>query len=246
MIKQLQLINKRQLNEKVYELTLQGIDDIKKSGEFINISVDGFYLRRPISICDYNKKDSTIKIIVRVVGGGTKSICDEEKGKVFNCLTGLGNGFDISKRCCKSVFLGGGIGIAPLYYAVKQQLTIDDNFVVALGFNSEKDAFYIDEFKALCDSTIVSTMDGSVGFKGLITQAVESTMLECRYVYACGPMPMMKSIAQMKQFDNGQVSLEQRFGCGYGACMGCSIMTKSGSKRVCKDGPVFDIKDIIW
>lgn len=230
------------LTESIYEMVLEGdTSSITAPGQFINIKIDGFYLRRPISICDYN--ENTITIIYKVVGEGTEVMSKMNTGEKLDVLCGLGNGFDTSKSLDKPVLIGGGVGVPPMYNLCKKLIAEGKKVTVILGFNKKEEIFYEDEFKQLGADVKVTTVDGSYGVKGFVTDALKDT--EYSYFYTCGPMPMFKAIENTAT-TSGQYSFEERMGCGFGACMGCSCKTKYGNKRICKDGPVLTREEIIW
>lgn len=230
------------LTESIYEMVLEGdTSSIIAPGQFINIKLDGFYLRRPISICDYS--ENTITIIYKVVGEGTEVMSRMNSGEKLDVLCGLGNGFDTSKSLDKPVLIGGGVGVPPMYNLCKKLLAEGKKATVILGFNKKEEVFYEDEFKKLGADVKVTTVDGSYGIKGFVTDALKDT--EYSYFYTCGPMPMFKAIENTAT-TSGQYSFEERMGCGFGACMGCSCKTKYGNKRICKDGPVLEREEIIW
>lgn len=230
------------LTESIYEMVLEGdTSSITAPGQFINIKLDGFYLRRPISICDYS--DNTITIIYKVVGDGTEVMSKMNAGEILDVLCGLGNGFDTSKSMDKPVLIGGGVGVPPMYNLCKKLLGEGKKVTVILGFNKKEEIFYENEFKKLGADVKVTTVDGSYGIKGFVTDALKDT--EHSYFYTCGPMPMFKAIENTAT-TSGQYSFEERMGCGFGACMGCSCKTKYGNKRICKDGPVLEREEIIW
>ncbi len=230
------------LTESIYEMVLEGdTSSITAPGQFINIKIDGFYLRRPISICDYN--ENTITIIYKVVGEGTEVMSKMNAGEKLDVLCGLGNGFDTSKSLDKPVLIGGGVGVPPMYNLCKKLIAEGKKVTVILGFNKKEEIFYEDEFKKLGADVKVTTVDGSYGIKGFVTDALKDT--EYSYFYTCGPMPMFKAIENTAT-TSGQYSFEERMGCGFGACMGCSCKTKYGNKRICKDGPVLTREEIIW
>lgn len=231
-------------NEKiakdVYKMVLEGDTQyITAPGQFINIRLAGKFLRRPISVCDCD--GSTITIIYKVVGSGTEYMSKLEKGTVLDILTGLGNGYDISKST-KPLLIGGGVGVPPLYMLAKKLIASGQKPVVILGFNTKDEIFYEDEFKSIGCDVRVTTVDGSYGIKGYVTDAFPD---DYDYFYTCGPMPMFRAIEKAAN-TSGQYSFEERMGCGFGACMGCSCKTKYGSKRICKDGPVLEREEIIW
>lgn len=230
------------LTESIYEMVLIGdTSSITAPGQFINIKLDGFYLRRPISICDYD--DTTITIIYKVVGEGTEVMSKMNAGEMLDVLCGLGNGFDTSKSMDKPVLIGGGIGVPPMYNLCKKLISEGKKVTVILGFNKKEEIFYEGEFKKLGADVKVTTVDGSYGIKGFVTDALKD--IDYTYFYTCGPMPMFKAIENTAT-TSGQYSFEERMGCGFGACMGCSCKTKYGNKRICKDGPVLVREEIIW
>ena len=237
-----EIIGNRKLTESIYEMILEGdTSSITAPGQFINIKLDGFYLRRPISICDYD--DETITIIYKVVGEGTEAMSKMHTGEHLDVLCGLGNGFDSSKSMDKPVLIGGGVGVPPMYNLCKKLIAEDKNVTVILGFNKKDEIFYEEEFIKLGADVKVTTVDGSYGIKGFVTDALKET--DYSYFYTCGPMPMFKAI-ESSATTSGQYSFEERMGCGFGACMGCSCKTKYGNKRICKDGPVLEREEIIW
>ncbi len=232
----------RRLTESIFEMVIIGdTSSITAPGQFINIKLDGFYLRRPISICDYD--DNSITIIYKVVGDGTEVMSKMNIGEKLNVLCGLGNGFDTSKSLDKPVLIGGGVGVPPMYNLCKKLISEGKKVTVILGFNKTDEIFYEDAFKELGADIKVTTVDGSYGIKGFVTDALIDT--EYSYFYTCGPMPMFKAI-ESTATTSGQYSFEERMGCGFGACMGCSCKTKYGNKRICKDGPVLEREEIIW
>ena len=228
------------LTADVFKMVLEGdTSAITAPGQFINIQLEGKFLRRPISVCDFD--DSTITIIYKVVGEGTAQMSKLQQGEELDCLVGLGNGYDISKSKAPLV-IGGGVGIPPLYNLTKRLLTDGQKPIVILGFNTESEIFYLEEFRALGCEVRVTTVDGSFGTKGFVTDAMGA---DYDYFYTCGPMPMFRAI-EAKVQTSGQYSFEERMGCGFGACMGCSCKTKYGYKRICKDGPVLEREEIVW
>lgn len=228
--------------KNTYEMVLLG--DTKAfvaPGQFLNIKLDGFYLRRPISVCDYS--DESITIIYKAVGKGTEKMAEMVKGDKLDILTGLGNGFDISKSGEKPVVIGGGAGVPPMFNLAKELIKNGKKPVAILGFNSADEVFYKEEFEKIGADVIITTVDGSVGMKGFVTDAIKT--IDYTYFYTCGPEPMLKAIYNQTK-TSGQLSFEERMGCGFGACMGCSCKTKYGNKRICKDGPVLLKEEIIW
>ena len=231
------------LAKDVYKMILSGdTSDITKPGQFINIQLDGFYLRRPISVCDYD--DKTVTIIYKVVGKGTEVMAKMQSGEKLDVLTGLGNGFDVSKTGDVPVLVGGGVGVPPMYNLAKVLVEEGKKPIAILGFNKAEEVFYKDEFEALGVKTYVTTVDGSVGVKGFVTDALKE-IEDYTYVCTCGPEPMLKALYNACT-TSGQFSFEERMGCGFGACMGCSCKTKYGNKRICKDGPILEKEEIIW
>lgn len=213
---------------------------ISAPGQFINIKLDGFFLRRPISICDYNGE--SITVIYKTVGDGTEFMSTLTEGEKLDCLVGLGNGYTLN-NAEKPVLIGGGVGVPPLFALAKALINKGVTPEVILGFNSDDEIFLEKEFKALGCKVNVTTVDGSYGVKGFVTDVLNG--LDYDYFYTCGPMPMFKAIEKTAKTD-GQFSFEERMGCGFGACMGCSCKTKDGYKRICKDGPVLERSEIVW
>lgn len=234
------VLSNDRIAKDVYKMILQGDTQyITAPGQFINIKLEGKFLRRPISVCDCD--ENTITIIYKTVGSGTEymsTLCD---GKELDVLTGLGNGYDI-KKSAKPLLIGGGVGVPPMFMLAKKLLAAGQKPTVILGFNTKDEIFYEDEFKSIGCDVRVTTVDGSYGIKGFVTDAFPD---DYDYFYTCGPMPMFKAI-ENKAETSGQYSFEERMGCGFGACMGCSCKTKYGSKRICKDGPVLEREEIIW
>ena len=229
--------------DKVYKMTLSGdVSDITATGQFVNIKLDGFYLRRPISVCDFEK--DTLTIIYKVVGKGTEYMSTLDAGAKLDILTGLGNGYNLAKSGNNPLLVGGGVGVPPMYALAKALIKEGKEVSVILGFNTKNDVFYEEEFKNLGCKVWVTTADGSYGIKGFVTDAL-STVGEYTYFYTCGPEPMLKALYNATK-TSGQFSFEERMGCGFGACMGCSCKTKYGNKRICKDGPVLEKEEIIW
>ena len=231
----------RQIAPSTFELLLDGdTSDIKGPGQFVNIKLDGFFLRRPISVAD--RADGELTLLYKVVGGGTEAMAELAAGAELDVLTGLGNGFDIEKSTDKPLLIGGGIGCAPLYLLCRELCRRGIRPQVLLGFNTAEEIYYEEEFRRLTPHVTVVTADGSRGKAGLVTDALPD---EYEYFYACGPTPMLRTLADRVK-TRGQYSLEERMGCGFGACMGCSCKTKNGPKRVCKEGPVMESEEMIW
>ncbi len=238
------VVSNRSLSAKTMEMVLEGDTQyITCAGQFVNVAVEGKFLRRPISVCDYDER--TITLLYDIVGEGTKAMSLWTEGKEVDLLTGLGNGFSENEPLEKPILLGGGIGCAPLYNLAKKLLARGLKPVVVLGFNSEKDVVSKEMFESLGVETYIATVDGSCGTKGFVTDVIREHGLECDYFYACGPMPMLRAVCNGLEWA-GEVSLDERMACGFGVCMCCSIETKSGVKRICKEGPVFKKEDLIW
>lgn len=234
----------RPLTDLVWRMVLEGDTAwITRPGQFVNIALAGKFLRRPISISDYDA--TTITIIYKVVGTGTRQMTTMQAGQTLDLLTGLGNGFDCAKAAPKTLLVGGGVGVPPLYKLAKELLAEGREVSVVLGFNTAEECFYEEEFRALGCRVVVSTVDGSKGVKGFVTTAIAAEKINFGYFYACGPLPMLKALYDSTEQD-GQLSFEERMGCGFGACMGCSCKTKYGNKRICKEGPVLEKGEIIW
>lgn len=226
----------------VWKMTLSGnTDAITTPGQFVNIQLDGMYLRRPISVCD--AENGTLTLVYRTVGKGTEAMAEMKTGDSFSALTGLGNGFDTDKSGASPLLVGGGVGIPPLYMLAKRLIAKGVTPAVVLGFNKAEEIFLADDFAALGAKVYVATADGSFGTKGFVTDVMKN--LEYSYFYSCGPMPMYRAMEKVASSD-GEYSLEERMGCGFGACMGCSCKTTLGNKRICADGPVFGRSEIIW
>ncbi|MBQ3181978.1 MAG: dihydroorotate dehydrogenase electron transfer subunit [Clostridia bacterium] len=236
------VLSNEKLTESVYKMKLSGdTSSITAPGQFINIKLDGLFLRRPISIYDWD--DKTITIIYKVVGQGTEAMAEIMQGAELDCLVGLGNGFDTSVSGENPVLIGGGVGIPPMYGLLKKLIKEGKNPAVILGFNTKDEIFEEAEFLKLCKNVYVTTVDGSYGIKGFVTDALKN--VDYTYFYTCGPMPMFKAIEKTAK-GSGQFSFEERMGCGFGACMGCTCKTKYGNKRICKDGPVLVREEIVW
>ncbi len=237
-----EILSNEKLTSNVLKMVLKGdASAITAPGQFVNIKLDGKFLRRPISICDFS--DDTITIIYKVVGVGTGQMAEMKPGEVLDVLVGLGNGYWLDKCGDKPLLIGGGVGVPPMYNLCKQLVAMGKDVNVVLGFNTADEIFLEDDFKALGATVTVATADGSYGVKGFVTDAMKN--IEYSYFFTCGPMPMFKAI-EAAAATSGQYSFEERMGCGFGACMGCSCKTKYGNKRICKDGPVLEREEIIW
>lgn len=230
------------LTESVYKMKLTGdVSDITSSGQFVNIKLDGLYLRRPISVCDC--EDGELTLIYKVVGKGTEQMSEMKPGEELDVLTGLGNGYNLEPSGEKPLLLGGGVGVPPLYMLCKKLIAQGKKVTVVLGFNTKDEIFCEEDFKALGAEVFVTTADGSYGIKGFVTDAMKD--IDYSYFYTCGPEPMLKAVYKASA-TGGQFSFEERMGCGFGACMGCSCKTVTGYKRICKDGPVLEKEEILW
>ncbi len=236
-----QIVQNIALTDTVYQMTLQGdTSAITAPGQFVNIQLDGLYLRRPISVCDV--EGDRLTIVYKVVGKGTAQMAAMEQGSL-DLLTGLGNGYDLTKAGENPVLIGGGVGVPPMYLLCRKLIEMGKKVTVILGFNTKNEIFYKEQFKALGADVIVTTVDGSYGVRGFVTDALKN--LSYSYFYTCGPEPMLKAVYKAGK-TSGQFSFEKRMGCGFGACMGCSCKTITGYKRICKEGPVMQKEEIAW
>lgn len=217
---------------------------ITRPGQFINILLDNKYLRRPLSVCDCVKgENGSVTVIYKIVGEGTLVLSRLPAGTRLDVLTGLGNGYDTAPAGESPLLIGGGAGVPPMYMLCRELISLGKSVQVIAGWNSADEAFYTEEFRALGASLTVATVDGTMGIKGLVTDAMKN--MKYSYIYACGPLPMLKAVDSAAA-SGGQLSFEERMGCGFGACMGCSCKTKYGYKRICRDGPVLTREEIIW
>ena len=238
------IVSNEALTPNVWRMRLEGDTQwITNPGQFVNIQIEGLYLRRPISISDYDER--SITLIYKVVGQGTERMKQMPIGTKLDLLTGLGNGFSLDNPHTKPLLVGGGVGVPPLYHLAKRLLAQHNEVQVVLGFNTQAEVFYEEEFKALGCQVYVTTADGSHGIKGFVTTAIKEHCQAFDYYYACGPEPMLRALYTQVEQD-GELSFEERMGCGFGACMGCSCQTIYGSKRICKDGPVLKKEEILW
>ena len=236
-----EIIENQALTDSVYRMTLSGdVSAITAPGQFVNIRLEGLYLRRPISVCDVG--ENTLTIIYKVVGKGTEQLSQMQCG-TLDVLTGLGNGYDLTPAGDAPVLLGGGVGVPPMYLLARRLIAMGKKVRVILGFNTRDEIFYEEEFKALGAEVTVTTVDGSYGVKGFVTDALKD--MDYTYFYTCGPEPMLKAVYRAS-VTSGQMSFEKRMGCGFGACMGCSCKTITGYKRICKEGPVMHKEEILW
>ena len=236
------LVKNEKIASNTYLSVLEGdVSDITASGQFVNIKLDGFYLRRPISVC--NVEGNLLTIIYKAVGAGTEKMATTEVGAKWLVLTGLGNGYDLTKSGDAPLLIGGGAGVPPMYYLARKLVAEGKRPTVILGFGKADEVFFKEEFESLGLKVLVTTVDGSYGIKGFVTDAMSD--IDYTYFYTCGPEPMLKAIYD-KSKTSGQFSFEERMGCGFGACMGCTCKTKYGNKRICRDGPVLEKEEIIW
>ena len=234
------ILKNEKIAENTYEMRLAGdASEIARPGQFVNVKIDGFFLRRPISVCD--SQDGEITLIYKVVGGGTEKMSRLPAGERLDVLTGLGNGYDLAASGQKPLLIGGGAGVPPLYFLAKKLVAQGKEVSVILGFNKKEEVFYEEKFRALGAKVSVTTADGSYGVKGFVT----AVRPEHTYVYACGPEPMLKAVYGAYE-GGGEYSFEERMGCGFGACMGCTCKTIAGNKRICKEGPVLKKEEIVW
>ena len=238
---ELKIRENKKIAKDIYEMKLEGdTSDITAPGQFIDIKLDGFYLRRPISVCDV--EGNVITIIYKILGNGTEAMTAYPEGKVLSVISGLGNGYDTSLSGNNPLLIGGGVGIPPLYLLARELRKENKKVTVILGFNISDEIFYVDEFKKLGCEVAVTTVDGSFGIPGFVTNAIPD---DYSFFYTCGPEPMLKAVYKATK-TSGQFSFEARMGCGYGACMGCSCKTLTGYKRICVDGPVMMKEEIAW
>ena len=236
-----QILTNDALTDSIYKMVLAGdTSAITAPGQFVNIRLDGLFLRRPISVCDYDRE--TLTVIYKVVGKGTAAMAGMKYGETLDILTGLGNGYDLSLSGDTPVLLGGGVGVPPMYNLAKQLVSQGKSVSVILGFNTADECFYEAEFKALGCAVQVTTVDGSYGKKGFVTDALPENYT---YFYTCGPEPLLKVFHNASK-TSGQMSFEERMGCGFGACMGCSCKALTGYKRICREGPVMKKEEILW
>ena len=237
-----EIISNRPLTQSVYEMVMAGdTSAITAPGQFVNIKLEGLFLRRPISVCDMEAGKLTI--VYKVVGKGTEQMSAMKAGEKLDVLTGLGNGYDMEKCGDRPLLVGGGVGVPPMYLLARKLIEMGKKVTVILGFNTKDEIFYEENFRAIGCEVIVTTVDGSYGVKGFVTDAMKG--MDYTYTCACGPEPMLKALYNASE-TSGQYSFEERMGCGFGACMGCSCKTKYGNKRICKDGPVLEKEEIIW
>ena len=236
------ILTNEALTSSVYRMTLEGdTSAITAPGQFVNIRLEGKFLRRPISVCDW--EDGKLTLVYKVVGHGTAQMAAMNPGETLDILTGLGNGYDLTLTGEAPVLVGGGVGVPPMYGLAKHLRALGKPVQVILGFNTKEEIFYEEEFKALGCAVYVTTVDGSCGIPGFVTDALKD--LDYSHFCACGPEPMLKALYKASK-TSGQMSFEERMGCGFGACMGCSCKTLTGNKRICKEGPVMKKEEILW
>ncbi len=227
--------------EGIWRMRLRGdTSAITAPGQFVNLRLEGHYLRRPISVCDWEAGELTL--IYKVLGKGTAEMTGFPAGKALDLLTGLGNGFSLPESGEAPLLIGGGVGIPPLYGLAKRLRAAGKRPKAVLGFNTEEEIFYEEEFRALGCEAVLATADGSRGLRGLVTDALPE---DYSYYYTCGPEPMLRAVFRAAK-GSGQLSFERRMGCGFGACMGCSCETVAGPKRICREGPVLRKEELLW
>ncbi len=241
-----EVIKNKKIADKIYEITLRGdTSECYHAGKFVNLKLEGFYLRRPISVCDVDGQ--VLTLIYKVIGAGTFDMTTLKEGDTVHALTGLGNGYNLDCAGDKPLLIGGGVGVPPLYMLAKELIERDKCVSAILGFAAMNEAFYAEKFKSLGVDVHVTTVDGSLGHKGLVTDLIED--IDHTFTYACGPIPMLRAISDMDSED-GEYSFEEKMGCGFGACMGCTHITKNETgnraKRICKEGPVLRKGEIVW
>lgn len=236
------VISNEKIAKNTYKMILSGNTEDGRPGQFVNIKIDGFFLRRPISVCDI--EENTLTLIYKTVGAGTDKLSKTEKGEKLDILAFLGNGYDLSKSGEAPLLIGGGVGVPPLFLLAKKLVKEGKKPTAILGFNSADEIFLKDEFEALGVKTFIATADGSVGTRGFVTDVMKNTD-GYTYFYTCGPEPMLRAVYGESKTD-GEFSFEERMGCGFGACVGCTCKTKYGNKRICRDGPVLSKEEIIW
>ena len=237
----LRIEENRPLTRDILKIRLTGdVSGVERPGQFVNIRLEGLFLRRPISVFD--REEDAITLIYRTVGEGTRRLSRMKAGETLDVLTGLGNGYDLTRAGDRPLLLGGGAGVPPLYWLARVLREQGKRVTAVLGFNSAEDVFAEEDFRKLGCETTVTTADGSHGIRGFVTDAMPE---EYSYFYACGPEPMMRAVDRIAKTD-GEFSLEERMGCGFGACMGCSCRTRDGMKRICREGPVLRRGEILW
>ena len=236
------IISNEKIAKNTYKMVLSGTAEGCAPGKFVNIKIDGLFLRRPISVCDY--EDGKLTLVYKAVGKGTEAMAKMGAGTPLNVLAYLGNGYDLTKSGEAPMLIGGGVGVPPLYMCAKKLIAEGKKVTVILGFNTAEEVFYKEEFEALGARVLVATADGSVGTKGFVTDAMKEVE-GYSYFYTCGPEPMLKAVYNATS-TSGEFSFEERMGCGFGACVGCTCKTKYGNKHICKDGPVLVKEEIIW
>ena len=231
------------LTKDVYKMVLEGDTSGTRAGQFVEVLLEGHFLRRPISVADWS--DKTLTLIYKVVGVGTSDMSKIEIGKSLDILTALGNGYELELAGTNPLLIGGGVGVPPTYALAKRLTEKGIKPTVIMGFNTKSEVFYEEEFKALGCTVFVATADGTYGTKGFVTNVITDKEITPTHYYTCGPLAMIKAVEAGTSAD-GQASFEERMGCGFGACMGCTIITTNGAKRVCKDGPVFKKGEVLW
>lgn len=239
-----EILSNEKLAKDIYRMVLKGDTSwIEHPGQFVNVTIENAYLKRPISICDWDAE--TFTLIYKVVGFGTKQMSQKQPQEMLECLVGLGNGYDVEPINEPVLVVGGGVGIPPLYGLTKQLLAKGLEVDVILGYNTKEDMFYVEEFEQLGAKVHVCTVDGCVGTQGFVSDVMREKQLQDKFYCSCGPLPMLKAVYEAS-VNKGLLSFEERMGCGFGACMGCSCKTLTGYKRICKEGPVMKSEEILW
>ncbi len=237
----LEIVSNARIADKVFRMELRGdMSAVTAPGQFVNLKLDGFFLRRPISVCD--REGDLLTLIYKTVGAGTEKMAELAPGEKLNALTGLGNGYDLTKAGRRPLLLGGGVGVPPLYLLAKELVKQGAEVTAVLGFNTAADVFGEELFRSLGCETVIATADGGYGVRGFVTDAMPA---DYTYFYTCGPEPMLRAVYR-RTTTSGQFSFEERMGCGFGACMGCSCRTVTGYKRICREGPVLEKEEILW
>ncbi|MBQ8972675.1 MAG: dihydroorotate dehydrogenase electron transfer subunit [Clostridia bacterium] len=225
----------------IFRMRLRGdTSPITAPGQFVNLRIDGLYLRRPISVCD--AEGDVLTLIYKVVGAGTGKLSELRKGVVLDALSGLGNGFDITSSGRRPCLIGGGVGVPPMFLLAKRLIEAGQTPTIALGFNTASEVFYVQEFLDVGCEVRLATADGSAGERGFVTAVLPEAP---SHYFACGPEPMLRAVYHALRC-SGQLSFEARMGCGFGACMGCTCRTITGYKRICREGPVLRKEEILW
>ena len=237
------VLGNERISADVFDLRLSGdTSELVGSGQFVNADIPDLYLRRPISICDYSPGE--MRLVIKIVGKGTQKMASLKEGDPVDLLVPLGNGFDTAKSGKTPYLFGGGVGVAPMVRLAKDLIGQGKKTTVVLGFNSSSDVILYDDYCRIVgkENVFVTTVDGSFGQKGFVTEVNADG---ASFVYSCGPLPMMKALDKAIEC-GAEYSFESRMGCGFGACMGCTLASAGGPVRVCREGPVFRKGEILW